>query len=267
MRNKNWTRDQLLVCFNFYCQTPFGKLHRGNPDIIKLADVLGRTPSAVAMKLVNFASFDPAHKKRKVKGLSNASRQDREIWQEFNVSPNDLAQESEEASLRLSGLREPPPEEEFEIPSGPTEAQLTRPMRLVQRFFRHSVLAGYRFTCAFCSLNVPALLNASHIIPWKDDISLRADPRNGLCLCCLHDRAFDRGLMSVNERHRIVLSPRLKSAPVAPFHKAAFLNLEGRPIRLPEKFAPHARCLEYHFASVFKSGNTNIGNPQVSVLR
>lgn len=252
MKNKNWTRDQLLVCFNFYCRTPFGKFHHGNPDVIRLASLLGRTPNAVAMKLGNFASFDPAHKKRGVKGLANTSQQDREVWQEFNTSPNKLAEESEEASLRLSGLREPPPEEELDIPSGPTEAQLTRPMRLVQRFFRHSVLAGYRFTCAFCGLNVPELLNASHIIPWKDNISLRADPRNGLCLCCLHDRAFDRGFMSINERHRIVISPRLKSEPVVRFHKAAFWDLEDRSIRLPEKFAPHERCLEYHFTSVFK---------------
>jgi hypothetical protein len=79
------------------------------------------------MKLVNFASFDPAHKRRGVKGLANASLQDRQVWEEFNVSPNELAEESEEASLRLRGLREPPPGEDFEIPTGPTEEQLTRP--------------------------------------------------------------------------------------------------------------------------------------------
>jgi putative restriction endonuclease len=45
---RDWTRDELLVCFNFYCRTPFGKYHRNNPDIIRLAEALNRTPSAVA---------------------------------------------------------------------------------------------------------------------------------------------------------------------------------------------------------------------------
>jgi len=231
---------------------PFGKLHRNNPDIIKLAALLNRTPNALAMKLVNFASFDPVHKKRGIKGLANASRQDRSVWEEFNTNPNRLAEESEDASLRLSGLQEPPQEDDFSIPTGPTEAQLTRPMRLVQRFFRRSVLASYHFSCAFCGLSVPDLLNSSHIVPWKDDVSLRADPRNGLCLCCLHDRAFDRGFMSVNQDHKIVISPRLKLEKVVLFHKAAFFDMEGRSIALPEKFAPYEHSLRYHFTAVYR---------------
>jgi len=218
-----------------------------------MAKLLGRTSNAVAMKLVNFASFDPVHKKRGIKGLANASHQDMSVWEEFNSNPNKLAEESEEASLRLSGFPEPPPEEDLEIPTGPTEATLTRPMRLVQRFFRRSVLVSYRFTCAFCGLNIPELLNASHIIPWKDNINLRADPRNGFCLCCLHDRAFDRGFMSVNESNKVVISPRLKSGIIVPFHQAAFLDLEGCSVALPEKFAPYGKSLKYHFASVFKA--------------
>ncbi len=36
-----WTRDQLKLAFHLYCLLPFGKLHRGNPDIIALADLIG----------------------------------------------------------------------------------------------------------------------------------------------------------------------------------------------------------------------------------
>ena len=56
----NWSRDQLLIAFNLYCQMPFGKMHSRNPEIIKCAEIIGRTPSALAMKLVNIASLDPA---------------------------------------------------------------------------------------------------------------------------------------------------------------------------------------------------------------
>ena len=59
-RSPRWTRQQLKLAFHLYCQLPFGRLHRRNPEIVDLAELLGRTPSAVAMKLVNFASLDPA---------------------------------------------------------------------------------------------------------------------------------------------------------------------------------------------------------------
>jgi len=217
-----------------------------------LAETLGRTPNAVAMKLVNFASFDPAHKQRGVKGLANASQQDKEIWLEFNTTPNKLAEQSEEAFLRLPSMPGRFQDEKFELPTGPTEAQLTRPMRLVQRFFQRVVLTSYNFACAFCGLDLPGLLNASHIIPWKDNEVLRADPRNGLCLCCLHDRAFDRGLMAVNSEYRMLLSNQLKLNANVLLHKAAFLDLKGKPINLPEKFLPHQSSLKYHLTSVFK---------------
>jgi predicted restriction endonuclease len=244
MNRTNWTRDQLLVCFNLYCRTPFGKLHRNNPEVIRLADEIGRTSSAVAMKLVNFASFDPVHQQRHVKGLANASRQDRQIWDEFNQNPNKLAAQSEEASTRIVGPITRP-EEELQIPSGPTEKHLSQPMRLVQDFFRRCVLASYRSSCAFCGLNIRGLMCASHIIPWSVEVKLRADPRNGFCLCALHDRAFDRSLIAVDPDYRLVLSPSLKVKTQAPLHKAAFLDLEGKKMNLPDKFMPYQTSLKY----------------------
>lgn len=58
-KSKLWTREQLLVVLNLYCQLPFGKLHKGNRMIIEVAKLLGRTPDALAMKLTNIASLDP----------------------------------------------------------------------------------------------------------------------------------------------------------------------------------------------------------------
>jgi hypothetical protein len=60
MPRRFWTRNELIVAFNLYCKMRFGQLHRRNPQVIQLANQLGRTPSAVAMKLCNFAAFDPA---------------------------------------------------------------------------------------------------------------------------------------------------------------------------------------------------------------
>ena len=80
MKSKLWTREELIVAINLYCKLPFGRLHKGNPEVIKLANLLGRTPSSVAWKLVNFASFDPSLKARGIKGASNVSNLDRQIW-------------------------------------------------------------------------------------------------------------------------------------------------------------------------------------------
>ena len=204
------------------------------------------------MKLSNFASFDPAHKKRNVKGLSNASRLDRAIWEEFETAPNKVAAQSEEEFNRLSVPVESPMETEPQLPEGPTEKQLSRPMRLVQSFFSRAVLASYGFKCSFCGLEVRALLNASHIIPWKVSVELRADPRNGFCLCVMHDRAFDRGLMSVDADNRLLISKRVKKTNSVPLHRVGLLDLEGERINFPGRFLPDAECLDYHRKSVFE---------------
>lgn len=250
MKNTNWTREQALACFNLYCRIPFGRFHRLNREIIAFAEAIGRTPDAVAMKLSNFASFDPAHKKRKVKGLRNVSSLDRALWREFEATPNLVAEQSEEAFNRLA-LSPTLIEPEVTLPSGPTERLLSRPMRLVQSFFRRSVLASYEYKCSFCGLDVRQVLIASHIIPWNVSEELRADPRNGLCLCALHDRAFDRGLMTVDTESRLVLSERLKHYSSTPLHQVAFLDLDRRRISLPVKFLPRSSALEHHRTSIF----------------
>jgi len=54
-----WTREQSILAINLYCKIPFGQMHSRNAGVIELAGLIGRSPSAVARKLGNFASFDP----------------------------------------------------------------------------------------------------------------------------------------------------------------------------------------------------------------
>lgn len=97
-RGRPWAREELIIVFNLYCSMPFGQMHSRNHVIIEMAQVLGRTASSVAMKLVNFASFDPAHQARGVSGLKGASHADRAIWDEFHADWERLAFESEQRS-------------------------------------------------------------------------------------------------------------------------------------------------------------------------
>jgi putative restriction endonuclease len=78
-----WNIHELKLALALYCQLPFGKMHSRNHDIIRMAEKIGRTPSAVAMKLVNFASLDPEIVNSGRSGLGNASAMDRQVWNKF----------------------------------------------------------------------------------------------------------------------------------------------------------------------------------------
>ena len=96
-----WTRKQLLVALSLYCRLPFGKLHSGNPEIIQLAEVIGRTPGALAMKLGNFASLDDAITSTGRTGLPNASARDRAMWNEMQGDWDRFAEEAQQATLEF----------------------------------------------------------------------------------------------------------------------------------------------------------------------
>ena len=55
----NWTREELILAFNLYCKLPYGQFNNRNSEVKILADLIVRTPGAVAYKLVNFVSLDP----------------------------------------------------------------------------------------------------------------------------------------------------------------------------------------------------------------
>src|SRR5487761_2031235 len=96
-----WTRQQLLVAFNLYCQLSFGQLHSRTPIIIRYAALIGRTPSALAMKLSNIASLDPAITSTGRKGLAGASSSDRAMWLEMESDWGNFAVEAEQAMEAL----------------------------------------------------------------------------------------------------------------------------------------------------------------------
>ena len=99
---RNWTREELILAFNLYCKIPFGKYNQRTKEVIELANLIGRTPSAISFKLANFASLDPYHQSRGIKGMSNAGKLDQEIYNEFSNNWDDLIYESEELLRKKS---------------------------------------------------------------------------------------------------------------------------------------------------------------------
>lgn len=243
-----------MVAFNLYCRIPFGKIHKANHEIVKVAKLFGRTPSALAMKMLNFASFDPFHRSRNVSGLKNASSLDKAIWDEFHEDWEGLAAESQNLLSQMPSGVVGDLQGEFETtidPASPTEVIRPTRVRLVQTFFRDAVMASYDRRCAICDVSLPELLNASHIIPWSKDVARRADPTNGLALCVFHDRSFDRGLVSFDDSYRMLLSKKAGVETDSALQREGLLNLVGKALRLPSRFRPDPAALRFHRESVF----------------
>jgi predicted restriction endonuclease len=98
---------------------------------------------------------------------------------------------------------------------------------------------------------MPEFLNASHIIPWSKDERMRVNPGNGLSLCVLHDRAFDRGLITLNDNLTILVSDKLIKAKISPGYFEHALKINGAPIQHPEKFAPLPEAIKFHRDEIF----------------
>jgi len=247
---QRWTNTQLKLAFYLYCQLPFGKLHSNNPHIKKMAAFIGRTSNALAMKLVNFASLDPAIRSTGRKGLRNASQADQKIWDLFHNDWNALAEECETLLQNNSSIFKIENIHESNDFTGETRDIITK-ARIGQNFFRRSVLAGYEGICCMSGVSIPELLIASHIIPWANTKENRLNPSNGLCLSAIHDRAFDKGLISVDTNYKIIISKKLKL--YKNIHQIDILiHLEGKEITLPKKFYPNKDFLSWHNIHVFK---------------
>lgn len=254
--NSRWSRDQLKLAFYLYCQLPFGKLHSKNRDIRKLADRIGRSPSAVAMKLSNFASLDPSITGSGRKGLEGASQLDREVWDEFHANWERLAVECAVLQSALDGTDGDLVDEPDALPksfAGQTRRAYVE-QRIKQDFFRRAVLSSYRGRCCMSGVDVPKLLIASHIVPWSQDEGNRLNPRNGLCLSAIHDRAFDQGLITLTDDLRVLVAHSLRES-TNEFTRATFGALHQREIEPPERFAPDRAFLDWHRAERFVEGS------------
>ncbi len=253
---KLWTSEQLKLAFHLYCQLPFGRLHSRTPEVVALANLIGRTPSAVAMKLVNFASLDPDITGSGRRGLSNASVADRAVWDEFHMDWEGLDSQCLDMLARLNATRSFAPEiNSFAEPQVEYVGEVRTAsvdVRLKQDFFRRSVLASYESRCCMSGLSADELIVASHIVPWAEDVKNRLNPHNGLCLSSIHDRAFDRGLITVTPNMVVRVSRKVAKLATGSKLGALLAALEGHKITMPRKFWPAPEFLRWHNENLFK---------------
>ncbi|MET3982461.1 phosphorothioated DNA-binding restriction endonuclease [Streptomyces sp. PvR034] len=107
------------------------------------------------------------------------------------------------------------------------------------RRMREQVLTAYEYRCAFCGYDgrlgaVAVGLEAAHVRWWAFDGP--NDVANGLCLCSLHHKLFDKGALGIGDDHRVLVSQRFVGH--SPAARAHVIDLAGRPLTGPQPGAP-----------------------------
>lgn len=256
MRKNSWTDDEMILSLNLYYKLPFGRLNKATPEVKELAELIDRTPSSVALRLVNYAACDPFIINSGRKGMTSGIGKCKPYWDYFANNTEELFLRAE--NIKASLLKKPI-EDILNLNSSDfigKEKDVVIKQRVNQNSFRSVILANYNEQCAISGICIPNLLIASHIIPWADDINNRLNPSNGICLSPLYDKAFDRGFIAIRpDDFTIIISKELKSFKNYDFYKNCFLPFEDKPISLPNKHQPNPSFLSYHIDNIFQKHN------------
>ncbi len=248
---RRWTREETLIVFNLYCRIPFKDSNKAHPDVRYIARLIGRTPDSVNMKVGNFGSLDPELKRRGIRGLTNRSRLDESVWNEFHDNWQELIDESERLIAERERALGIPTRSSENVQREGRDKIAERKVRENQPFFRKAILSAYESRCCVTGIDIETLLVASHIKPWAEsDSTEKLNPQNGLCLNALHDRAFDRGLIAVTNDYKVVVSKQVTHSASDAVRKM-LLSCDGQKITLPSRFLPRADLLTWHRDNVF----------------
>ena len=244
----NWTREETIIAFNVYCKIPFKNSSKTHPEIIRYANIIGRTPSALNMKVGNIGRLDPDLKQQGITGLVHGAKMEEEVWNEFYSNPERLAYESEILVAKFSekNIEETTNIEINDLPDGKEREAIVK-QRVNQSFFRTTVLSSYNFRCCISGVSAPELLEACHIVDWSDDVSNRMNPKNGLCMNPFFHKAYDRYMLSITPDFKIEISRRLLDGVMQDSFLEYLKNINGKKIMLPDKFHPQKELLEINY--------------------
>lgn len=124
-----------------------------------------------------------------------------------------------------------------------TEVERTVVQRVGQEIFRDALLQYWNECCPMTGITEPALLRASHIVPWSkcESDAQRLDVHNGLLLSSLWDAAFDSGLVSLSDDGDVLFSPKLSEPSRELLLAGAGTRLSGLTTRHKANLAVHRR--------------------------
>ncbi|MDG7005878.1 MAG: HNH endonuclease [Nitrososphaerota archaeon] len=246
---EGWSREEVVVILELAMDPTCGAA-TWDPQVREVAGLLTRGLPAVVSLLKDLRAAHPISVVRPE--MSDLFKEGE--WRRLCADPDALHGEVTSILRRLSGVSPLIGNHILEQKrrlrlallrkrGAETEAIGSRKFRLLQDEFREVVLDGYSNQCAMCDVKLPALLIASHIVPWSATKTHRLNPENGIALCALHDKAFDRHLISVHPNGKLWTSRILRTANP---RLAAELDRTGR-LRFPRRGPrPDATLLAQH---------------------
>lgn len=249
MAGEKWTREQTIIALSVYCKIPFNKASNNNPEIVEAAKLIGRSPSSVKMKVGNFGSFDPELKAKGIVGLSNTSKLDEIIWNEYCDDWEKLAYDSEQIKATLSHqtIEETNDIDVSEIPEGKERERVVK-QRINQAFFRNAVLSSYNNKCCITNLSCIELIEACHIVDWSTDVKNRLNPSNGICLNVLFHKAYDKNYIGISPDYEVFVSDKfLDENKEQDYIRNFFLHFHKTRIQMPDRFLPNKELLDLHY--------------------
>ena len=245
MTNKPWTEDEFILALELYFRIPFGSISKSNPDIIKLAKLIGRTPSSVGMRLSNYAHLDP---NLAADGLSGGGKNCAVYWNRY---ANNLPQLKIDAAISRIRIVE-----NVELDSIPIQ-RIKDVDRLVEDMydfqFQDIVLSNYNQRCAITGMAIPSLVTACHIVPSSidEENNLKAD--NGLCLTILHAKSYIEGLIGIDADYRFHVSPALKQYAFENGYASNFKRYDNQRLNFNNVISkPNPEYLDWHMQTVYQ---------------
>ena len=247
----NWTLDETIIAFNAYCKIPFKNSSKTHPLVVAYSKIIGRTPSALNMKIGNLGRLDPKLKEKGIVGLSHGAKLEQTEWDEFYKNPAEFAYRSE-CLVKQYEERNKEQENGDDIPEG-TEREVVVKERVNQSFFRAAVLSSYNFRCCITGVGNTELLEACHIMDWAEDEKNRTNPENGLCLTPTLHKAYDKDLLAITPDYKVIVSPLLQENTIGAAYKQFLGEINNRKISLPDRFLPDKDFLALRYERYLKN--------------
>ena len=105
MDRRAWSDEEMILSLDLYYKLPFGRLNQHTPEVRELAALIGRTPSSVALRLVNYAACDPYIVNSGRRGMVSGIGKCKPFWDHYADNTEELFLQAE--SIRASLLAKP----------------------------------------------------------------------------------------------------------------------------------------------------------------
>ncbi|MGM7700523.1 phosphorothioated DNA-binding restriction endonuclease [Pseudalkalibacillus sp. Hm43] len=120
--------------------------------------------------------------------------------------------------------------------------------------FRNKILRAYEYSCAVCGFNIRlgnnlVAIEAAHI-KWFQ-LGGPDTEQNGIALCSLHHKLFDRGVFTLTNKRQLIVS---EEAHGTKGFREWLMNYHGNYLKSPinNSYSPNEAYLNWHFREVFR---------------